>query len=124
MATHLHGHTLDLVLTTTDGSGISNVRVAEFISDHALVLAQLDSVNPSQNTYVITFRGHHKIDMDSLRKDLGNCSFVRRPGGTVSVLCEQYLGNLNKLLLTPTGWQKPSGDYWNVSGVKINWPTI
>ena len=34
---------------------------------------------------------------------------------------------LNKLLvgyLTPTGWQKTSGDNWNESGVKINRPTI
>ena len=89
-ATHLHGHILDLVLTPTDASGISNVRVAEFISDHALVLAQLDSVNPpSQKTNVVTFRRYHKIDMDSLHKDLGNCSFVRCTCNTVSVLCEQ-----------------------------------
>ena len=40
-ATHLHGHILDLVLTPTYASGISNVRVAEFISGHALVLAQI-----------------------------------------------------------------------------------
>ena len=77
--------------------GISNVRAAEFISDHALVFAQLDSVNPpSQKTNVVTFRGYHKIDMDSLRKDLGNSSFIRRPGDTVSVLCKQYF--VNKLL--------------------------
>ena len=34
---------------------------------------------------------------------------------------------LSKLLvgyLTPTGWQKPSGDSWNESGVKINLPII
>ena len=34
---------------------------------------------------------------------------------------------LNKLLvgyLTPIGWQKPSGDSWNESGVKINLRTI
>ena len=34
---------------------------------------------------------------------------------------------LNKVLagyLTPTGWQKLSGDNWNVSGVNINQPTI
>ena len=97
MANHLHGHILDLVLTPTDASGISNVQVAEFISDHALVLAQLDSVNPpSQKTNVVIFRRYHKIDMDSLRKDLDNCSFVRRPGD--SVLCEQYLGGLSRLL--------------------------
>ena len=97
-ATHLHGHILDLVLTPTDSSVISNVRVAEFISDHALVLAQLDSVNPSHKTNVVTFRRYHKIDLESLRKDLGNCSFVRHPGDTVSVLCEQYLDDLSKLL--------------------------
>ena len=56
----LHGHILDLVLTPTDTSGISNVQVAEFISDHALVLAQLDSVNPpSQKSNVVTFRRYH-----------------------------------------------------------------
>ena len=90
-ATHLHGHILDLVLTFTDASVISNVRVAEFISDHALVLAQLDSVNPpSHKEKVVTFRRYHKIDLDSFHKDLENCSFVRYPGDTVSVLCEQY----------------------------------
>ena len=142
-ATHLHGHILDLVLTPTDASVISNVRVAEFISDHALVLAQLDSVNPpSHKAKVVTFRRYHKIDMDSFRKDLGNSAFIKRPGDTVSGLCEQYLDDLSKLLdkhaplvtrtftkqatgwLTPTGWQKPSGDSWNESGVKINLPII
>ena len=89
MTTHLHGHTLDLVLTPTDASGIFNVLVAEFISDHAFVLPQLDSVNPpSQKTNVVTFMRYHKIEMDSLCKDLGNCSFVRHPGDTVNVLCE------------------------------------
>ena len=98
-ATHLHGHILDLVLTPTDASVISNVRVAEFISDHALVLAQLDSVNrPSHKAKVVTFRRYHKIDMDSFRKDLGNSAFVKHPGDTVSVLCEQYLDDLSKLL--------------------------
>ena len=73
MTTHLHGHILDLVLTPTDARGISNVPVAEFILYRALVLAQLDSVNPpSKKTNVFTFRRYHKIDMDSLCKDLGN----------------------------------------------------
>ena len=58
-ATHLHGHTLDLVLTPTDASSFSNVQVAEFISDHALVLTQLDSVNhPSNKEKVVTYRNY------------------------------------------------------------------
>ena len=47
---------------------------------------------------VVTYRRYHKIDLESLCKDLGNCSFVRLPGDTVSVLCEQYLGDLSRLL--------------------------
>ena len=81
--------------------------------------------------------------MDSLHKDLGNCSFVWCPGNTVNVLCEQYLGDLNKLLdkhallvtrmftkqaagcyLTPIGWQKPSDGNWSKSGGRKNRPTI
>ena len=95
-STNLLGHFLDPVLTPTDASVISNVRVAEFISDHALVLAQLDSVTPpSHKTNVVTFRRYHKTDLDSLHKDLGNCSFVRQPGETVGVLCKQYLDDMS-----------------------------
>ena len=35
--THLHEHIIDLTLTPDDASVVSNVRVSEFISDHALV---------------------------------------------------------------------------------------
>ena len=67
-ATHLHGHILDLVLTPTDTSSFSNVRVAKFISDHALVLAQLDSVNPPSNKEkVVTYRRYHKTDLVCVR---------------------------------------------------------
>ena len=38
------------------------------------------------------------MTLDSLHKDLGNCSFIRRPCDTVSVLCEQCLSNVSKLL--------------------------
>ena len=43
--THLHGHTLDLILTPNNSSAVSNVRVSDFISDHALVLGQLDCLH-------------------------------------------------------------------------------
>ena len=92
---------------------------------------------------MVTYSRYNKIDLDSLGMDLENCSFVRRPGDTVSVLCEQYLGDLSKLLdkhaplvtrtfiKLATGWlsdsyrlAKTSGDNWNKSGAKINLPTI
>ena len=36
--------------------------------------------------------------MDSLRNDLANCSFVKCPDNTASVLYEQYTKDLNDLL--------------------------
>ena len=66
--------------------------------------------------------------MNSLHKDLGNCSFIRCLGNTVNVLCEQYLGNLSKLLdkhatlvihtfnKQAAGWLSDS--YWLAKGVR------
>ena len=36
--THIHGHILDLLLTPSDFSAVSNVLVAEFFPDYALVM--------------------------------------------------------------------------------------
>ena len=97
--THLHGHTLDLILTPNDSSAVSSVRVSDFISDHALVLGQLDFTNPSLPTSkTVTFRMFHRINMDCLRSDLENCSFVKCPGNTASVLYEQYTKDIKELL--------------------------
>ena len=97
--THLHGHILDLILTPDDSSVVTNVRVSDFISDHALVLSQLDFTNPSvPKSKTVTFQRFHKIEMDSFRSDLTNCSFVKCPGNTDSVLYEQYTKDLNDLL--------------------------
>ena len=105
-ATHRHGHILHLVLTPTDASVISNVQVAVFISDHALVLAQLDSVNPrSHKAKVVTFRMYHKIEMDSFSKDLENSAFVKLPSITRLVNCSLSEGvvpeEFKKAIVTP-----------------------
>ena len=92
-------YVLDLILTPNDSSAVSNVRVSDFISDHALVLGQLDFTNPSLLTSkTFTFRMFHRINMDCLRSDLENCSFVKCPGNTASVLYEQYTKDLKELL--------------------------
>ena len=40
--THLHGHTLDLILAPQDGSYSHDVKVCDFVSDHALVKCHID----------------------------------------------------------------------------------
>ena len=97
--THLHRHTLDLILTPNDSSAVSNVWVSDFISDHALVLGQLDFTNPSvPRSKTVIFRRFHRINMDCFRSDLANYSFVKCPGNTASVLYEQYTKDLKDLL--------------------------
>ena len=138
--THLHGHILDLILTPDDSSVLSDVLVSEFISDHALVLGHLDftksSIPKSRN---VTFTRYHKIKMDNLRSNLANCSFVKCPGNTASVLYEQYINDLNNLLDKHTlrclalsskvllngsqiliCWQRLSGTSSNAYGTRIN----
>ena len=35
--THLHGHILDLILSPSDQDTIADVKICDFVSDHALV---------------------------------------------------------------------------------------
>ena len=93
--THLHGHILDLVLTPTEPTFVSSVRVGRLFSDYAVVHGQLDLVSPSApKSNTVTFWTYHKINMQSLRCDLAHCSFVASPGSTVSAFYEQYIRDL------------------------------
>ena len=42
--THLHGHILDLVLSPSNQDTIADVKICDFVSDQALVNAQLPSL--------------------------------------------------------------------------------
>ena len=44
--THIHGHTLDLILTPIDSNVISTVHIGDFMSDHAIVKCKLDFSPP------------------------------------------------------------------------------
>ena len=99
-ATHLHGHTLDLILTS-DSSLVSNV------------VETPTTANSQANR--VTYRRYHKINMDTLCNDLSNCSFVAWPGDTAKKLHDQYT---NDLYQVPTKIQNPSDDSLNASGAK------
>ena len=55
-------------------------------------------VKTARGTNTVTLLWYHKINMQSLRSDLANCSFVTCPGNTVGALNEQYTRNLSGLL--------------------------
>ena len=93
-ATHLHGHTLDLILTF-DSSLVSNVVVSDYISDHAMIKCQVETpITANSEANTVTYRRYHKINIDTLRNDLSNCSFVACPGDTAKKLYDQYTDDL------------------------------
>ena len=97
-ATHLHGHTLYLILTS-DSSLVSNVVVSDYISDHAMIKCQVETPTTAKSqANRVTYRRYHKINMDTLRNDLSNYSFVACPGNTAKKLYDHYTNDLSNLL--------------------------
>ena len=64
--THIHGHTLDQVLTKSNNDNISNVHTTDAFSDHFSAIFTLNFLNPrSQNNATVSFRKYHKINKEN-----------------------------------------------------------
>ena len=81
-STHLHGHTLDLLIAPSKFSAISDVKGSGFISDHKIIK-------------VVTFRQYHKLNIDKFRSDLLAIPFVSSPSDDIDLLHEQYMSGLS-----------------------------
>ena len=61
--THIHGHTLDQVLTKSNNGNISNV--------HFSISFTLNFLAPrAHNNATVSFRKYHKIDKEKMKADL------------------------------------------------------
>ena len=90
--THLHGHTLDLILSPGDQDTIVDVKICDFVSDHALVKCSI--VLPHQAAHTpnkVQYKRYHRINMSNFRSDLKNTSFVKFPANAVVDLYDQYV---------------------------------
>jgi hypothetical protein len=97
--THIHGHTLDFLITPSDFTGVANIRNMGCISDHFCVSCKLDISSPHKHTAKrITFRQYHKLDYDQMKHDLQNTAFVMSPSDNVSDLYDQYINSLSSVL--------------------------
>ena len=97
--THLHGHILDLILSPSDHDTIVYVKIADFVSDHALVKCSV--VLPHRDVNIpnmIKYRRFHRINMSDLRSDLENTYFVKTPANSVVDLYDQYIHDLCDIL--------------------------
>ena len=90
--THLHGHILDLILSPSDQDTIADVKICDFVSDDALVNAQLPSLINWLAPNIVQHRRYHHINMSDFHSDLKNTSFVKSPADAVVDLYD--LGNV------------------------------
>ena len=68
--THIAGNTLDLVITRHDNCNITSCKVDELLSDHHVILLDLEKDKPKCPKKLIKFRKTRKINIEKYRKDL------------------------------------------------------
>ena len=78
--THLRGHILDLILSPSDQDTIVDVKICDFVSDHALVKCSI--AFPRQVAHIpskVQYRRYHRIKMSDFHSDLKITSFRQIP---------------------------------------------
>lgn len=69
--THIHGHTLDLVITRLcENTLLTPPYPDRYISDHASLICELHPVKPPPTVKKITYRKLKSVDIQSLKRDL------------------------------------------------------
>ena len=94
----MHGHTLDLILSLSDQDTIAEVKICDFVSDHALVKCSI--VLPHQAAHIpnkVQYRRYHHINISNFYSDLKITSFVKSLANAVD-LYEQYVHDLGDVL--------------------------
>lgn len=99
--THLHGSILDHFITPVDSDLLQKrVCINDCITDHMCMLATLMlSCSTETKPKVVSFRKYHKIDMDSLKRDLASSELLLNPSLSSSgELYDQYHTVLTSIL--------------------------
>ena len=97
--THIHGHTLDLVITRQSDQIVrSTPQVDRYFSDHASVFCKLHSIKPSFSTRTLSFRKFKSVDVDSLNDDLAKSDLCKNPPDDIEELVISYNKTLKAVL--------------------------
>ena len=111
--THIHGHWLDLLITRTSCPAVRSVLACDGLSDHFLVLLELEFPRPKCVKKKIPFRRINEIDLDNLKNDILNSDLKTKPEKELPKLCKQYdtilqtILNKHAPLLTKTVSERP-----------------
>ena len=98
-ATHIHGHTLDIIATFLDGPAISNVVVNEYDLSHHYLVDFVVSVSPvKKQQKTISFRDLRKIDTVKFKTELNDRLLVLESmnfGENIQMYNQELSGLLN-----------------------------
>ena len=76
-----------------------HVDICEFISDHAVIKCAIDFPSSLANCQTrISYRRYHRINMSNFRSDLKDMLFVKCPANSVSLLYDEYVHDLSRIL--------------------------
>ena len=110
--THIHGHWLESLITRTSYPAVRSVSACDGLSDHFLVVSELEFLRP-KCVKKIYFRRINKIDVDNLKNDILNLYLKTKHEKELPKLCKQYdtilqtILNEHTPLLTKTVLERP-----------------
>ena len=89
--THIHGHWLDILITCSSCKNIQTPTVADGLSDHNTVIADLKvPTAPAVSKHNVFYRAIHSINIASFMTDIITSDLVTHPKEHVSDLYKQY----------------------------------
>ena len=98
-ATHIKGHTLDLIFCRESDNLVLNIDVSPSLpSDHHVVSCQLAMPKPLPLRKVVEFRKLRTIDNTQFCEDIRTSRLILEPADNLTDLIDQYNSTLSDLL--------------------------
>ena len=143
--THLKGNTLDLVLSENGSKLINRCEVSDFMSDHAVILVDLNLSKPPKSKKTIRFRKNKEVDLKKLESQIEtNLQGIGEVDNIADLVDKfnQALGNAyneqaplkskNVIMRPPTPWsyddikedkaiRRKLERKWRQTGLQVDW---
>ena len=98
--THIHGHTLDLVITRSSEAVVQSLEVhAPSLSDHCPLTFTIATKKPPSERRLITYRKVNKINIDAFKQDICESELVKNSlPDTIDGVLKVYNDSLSHIL--------------------------
>ena len=98
-ATHVHGHTLDLIISRKSDTTINGApRIDRFLSDHGAVHFTINSNRPDITVKTVSYRKLKSIDMNAFQLAIADSDLCLDPPDNPEDLAMCYNNTLKKIL--------------------------